>query len=1052
MPNPPPVVGIEKPLDRQMLRILMLRLFLPTLLLIFLIFGALGYLWQRSLGGRQLQTSHSTALIVESFLDSAQRVMDSLAMVAEMVRPQALAATLNATRRAYSFFDTIYLLDPQGRIKLMAPYNPRYQNLDLSRQPYYRRALAHKGVYTSHPFTSLGTGQPTVYQARALAGGGMIVGELSLGALQQVVTRSMAVSGDSTVFVADSSGTLLVHSDIRLVQEQYNLGHLPIVQQGLKHDTSTIYDSDHGLMLGGAHPLSRLGWVVVTQQSLLSVLRPLLATAGPALVLALLLWLALLWALRARFRNQVSAPLGRLAATAEKIAAGSLDESAPVEGRNEIGALATAFNSMTTQLKRRIAIENLISGISRRFMEMDLGQAGEAIDAALGEIGRFVEVDRCCLFTFSPQQKTFSAAEGWCADGVEDHLATLQEMSTARLAWFIGRIRDLGMVEVPRVQDLGEEAAAEKELWTSLGIRSLLAVAMRRGRDLRGFVCLQALASERRWQPHEVRVLSLAAEVFNMALDRKRAEEALRRAEEDYRGIFEHASEGIFQATPEGHFLRSNPALARIYGYDSPQELMDNTRDIALDIYTDPAQRTELLGRVQEQGKVQGFEIEARRKDGSLVYVSLNARAVCDQQGRMLFIEGTAQDITARKLAERAREELEAQLRQAQKMEAVGTLAGGIAHDFNNILQAISGYCQLMQEDSQPESRQGRRLAQIAQAVDRAAELVRRLLTFSRKLEPNLRPLNLNREVTQACAMLERTLPKMIRIETDLTPGLAPMVGDSTQMNQILINLGSNAGDAMPDGGQLNISTRCERVTDGDGGRSRRVPPGEYVVLTVADTGVGMDEETRKHIFDPFYTTKEVGKGTGLGLSMVYGIVTSHGGHIVCESSPGAGATFTMRFPAGGLAEGDRQDQDASPPPGRGGGETILLVDDELAIREMGSEFFHRQGYQVLTAASGEEALAIYDECRQGVDLLVLDMGMPGMGGKKTLAEFTRRNPKVRVIVASGYAASEVLEPGSDLRAVEYIPKPYRFTDLLRKVRESLGEPGNGGGPPGPES
>jgi len=1038
MPREQLAKGGQKPLNLVLLRILVLRLFIPSLALIFFIFGILGYQWQKSLGQRQLQISRTIALTVEAFLDSAQRVLNSAAKVAAEVQPETTAIVLKATRESYSFFDTIYLVDDRGRIKLIVPHNPRYLGVDLSRQPYYRKTLAHKGVFTSRPFTSLGTGHPTVFLARTLSHGGMVVGELSLGALQRAVSQSMEVGRESTVFVAGASGTLIAHSDTKLVQEQANLGNLPIVQKGLQEDVSTIYLSGNEFILGGAHPLKQLGWVVVTQQSLLSALRPLLDTAGPALAVSLVLWLALLWSLRTRFRKQVLGPISRLASTAEIISAGSLDETAPVEAGNEIGALAEAFNSMTGQLKRRIAMENMVAGISRRFMEMELGLSGAAFEEALGEIGRFMAADRCYLFTYASERDTISAAHEWCAEEVEGHKGELQGLPAGSFSWFMSRIREAGKVAIFRTKDLGEEAAAEKALWQSFGIRSLLCVGIHRGQELRGLVGVDAVAADRHWQPEEMRLLSLAAELFNMALDRQRAEEALRRAEEDYRGIFENSAEGIFQSSLEGRYLRVNPALARIYGFDSPKQLIESTQDIGREIYADPAQRLELLRQVKERGQVLGFEFEALRKDGRRAYVSVDIRAVRDQEGRITFLEGMVQDITDRRLAEKAREELEAQLRHAQKMEAVGTLAGGIAHDFNNLLTAIMGYGELAQLEASTGGDISTHLAQIVKAAERARDLVKQLLTFSRRSETALKPSDLNQLVAQSIKMLEHTIPKMVEIKVKLSGNLKPILADSTQLEQIIMNLASNASDAMPDGGRLTFETSAAYLGPEFCSEHPGMIPGHYVLLTASDTGQGIDQETLGKVFDPFFTTKDIGKGTGLGLSTVYGIVQEHGGHVSCKSVPGKGTTFLIYLPVLLTKPAEMADQGTPQPTIAGGHETILLVDDESNIRGLAREILEGVGYNVVSAVSGEEALELFREAAGRVDLVVLDLGMPGMGGHKCLRELLLIDPALKVLIASGYSSEGSVKDTLQDGAVGYLAKPFKRNDLLLRVRNAL--------------
>ena len=322
---------------------------------------------------------------------------------------------------------------------------------------------------------------------------------------------------------------------------------------------------------------------------------------------------------------------------------------------------------------------------------------------------------------------------------------------------------------------------------------------------------------------------------------------------------------------------------------------------------------------------------------------------------------------------------LSEQLVQAQKMEAVGTLAGGIAHDFNNLLQVTLGYSELLLAEKEKNDPECADLQKILRAAKNGAELVKRLLTFSRKVETKPIPLNLNRQVIQVEKLLRRTIPKMIDIHLDLADDLAEVHADSTQMEQILMNLAVNARDAMPDRGRLTIVTR--NVTLDEEYRKVHVgtKPGEYVMLSVSDTGHGMTKETIEHIFEPFYTTKELGRGTGLGLSMVYGIVRQHDGYISCYSEVGQGTTFTIYFPAiESQLEPDSEDSGEMPAFGT---ETVLLVDDEELVRDLGVRILRKVGYTVLTAHNGKEALDLFKKERSQISLVILDLIMPEMDG-----------------------------------------------------------------------
>jgi CheY-like chemotaxis protein/two-component sensor histidine kinase len=369
----------------------------------------------------------------------------------------------------------------------------------------------------------------------------------------------------------------------------------------------------------------------------------------------------------------------------------------------------------------------------------------------------------------------------------------------------------------------------------------------------------------------------------------------------------------------------------------------------------------------------------------------------------------------------------------------VGNLAGGIAHDFNNLLQAISGYTQLLLKHCQDQA-QIKRLAGIEKSIHRAAGLVRQLLTFSRKIESHLEPLNLNREIRQIRSILARTLPKMVAIRLDLEPDLRLINGDPIQLEQVLLNLAINANHAMPEGGALTITTANVDLDKVFVSAHLGTKEGANVMLRVADTGVGMDAQTVERIFEPFFTTKETGKGTGLGLATVYGIVREHGACITCDSAIGQGTVFTLYFPA--LEEsaqaavnkpmGTVEDLPA------GGAETVLLVDDEPMILDIGSEMLRQHGYTILTASSGEEALQRYQRYREEIAVVVLDLNMPGMGGFKCLEQLKRMDDRVLVLVASGFVPAESVQRATNLGADGFLPKPFKLQELMQSIRAVL--------------
>lgn len=395
------------------------------------------------------------------------------------------------------------------------------------------------------------------------------------------------------------------------------------------------------------------------------------------------------------------------------------------------------------------------------------------------------------------------------------------------------------------------------------------------------------------------------------------------------------------------------------------------------------------------------------------------------------------QEIAERTLAEEGQKRLETQLLQACKMEAVGTLAGGISHDFNNLLQAIMGYTQLLLMDKSKKDPDFFQLEQIEKSAQRGSELTRRLLTFSRNVESKQKPLNLNNEIKRIYTILKRTIPKMIDIELILENDLKNINADTIQIEQMLMNLAVNSRDAMPDGGRLVFETKNVVLDEEYFKTHPAAMPGEYVLLSVTDTGFGMDSETMEHIYEPFFTTKEVGKGTGLGLAMAYGIVESHGGYITSYSKPVEGTIFKIYFP---ILKTDIKIRVSEKKEEKlhGGSETILLVDDEETVLDIAKSMLERFGYTTITAESGENGIEMFKKSKPYPDLVILDIGMPGMGGHKCLKELLKIYPNIKVIIASGYPEDEKVEKTIESGAAGFIAKPYRLKDMLKKVREVL--------------
>lgn len=397
-------------------------------------------------------------------------------------------------------------------------------------------------------------------------------------------------------------------------------------------------------------------------------------------------------------------------------------------------------------------------------------------------------------------------------------------------------------------------------------------------------------------------------------------------------------------------------------------------------------------------------------------------------------------DISAKKLAEKEIKVKERQLRQAQKIEAVGTLAGGIAHDFNNLLYIISGNSELLL--SKLDEKNKKYINFILEATNRGAELVKRLLAFSRKAESRLQPISLNLEIIRIKKMLDSVIPKMISVKIDLEKKDVFINADQIQIEQILMNLCINAKDFMPEGGVISIRTKFVDYYNSSVfipfENKKDIAKDEYLLLTVSDTGIGMDQKTKERIFDPFFTTKEIGKGTGLGLSVIYGIIQSHSGYIECKSQKDIGTDFHILFPTINKKPKQQLIRENNAQKNLTGNETVLVVDDEKNITDLTSRILTKNGYNVITESTAESAIERYFNTASSIDIIALDLGMPGMGGKKAIKSFLEKDPEAKIVVASGYAGKGYVKDCIELGAKDYLVKPFSRKELLETIRKTL--------------
>lgn len=561
------------------------------------------------------------------------------------------------------------------------------------------------------------------------------------------------------------------------------------------------------------------------------------------------------------------------------------------------------------------------------------------------------------------------------------------------------------------------------------GARSLdwMGVPLKVNNHTFGALVVQTYTKNIRYGERDKEILTFVARQVASAVEIKRNEQALRRSEARYRSLVQSSVYGIYRSSLEGRFLDVNPALIAMLGYGLAEDVL--MLDPEKQVFARAEEHQRLIEEFRRTGRLDGIEVKWKRKDGSPITVRISGRAVSSADEPADVLEAIAEDVTDRRV-------LEDQFRQAQKMEAVGRLAGGVAHDFNNLLMVISGYAEVILAQLDLHHPLHEKARAIQQASDRATTLTRQLLAFSRKQLLELKVVDVNTIVED----MERLLRPLIGENVDLVTKLAADAGhtraDAGQLEQVLMNLVVNAKDAMPDGGKLTIQTQHIAVDDSHRWGQTFIRRGSYVLLSVSDTGMGMDKETQSRIFEPFFTTKDKGKGTGLGLSTVYGIVKQSGGYVMVQSEEGRGTSFHIYLP-----RVEAPPEIHAAPVARtalGGTETVLLVEDEESVRHLVRETLTTKGYHVVEAENGEAGLAAAAKQEGKIDLVITDVVMPGMGGRELVKQLAATRPDTKVLYLSGYTEEAINGEGIETGAA-FLQKPFTLQNLSRKVREVLG-------------
>jgi len=685
----------------------------------------------------------------------------------------------------------------------------------------------------------------------------------------------------------------------------------------------------------------------------------------------------------------------------------------------------------------QLQIEQFLVTLARKFVYVTPAEIDREIENCLKNITDFTGANRSYIYFFEQENTQLQLRYKYYQKDVKDKISRHDQVNGSDFAWLVKTILSRSSINITSTDQLPPEALTIKMIMDVETTRSTIICPIISHDMVIGLIGLDAVKKERHWPDEIEHLLTTAADIFNGAIKRKNAVQSGIRTEQKMRALFTGIEDVVFISTPEGKLLEINPAGAKLFGFSSVKELL-NIHNVN-NFYANPKDRNKYKKAIEKNGHVKDYEVTLKRKDGKKIIVLETATLVRNDDDQITTYEGIIRDVTDKR-------HLEQQLFQAQKMESIGLLAGGIAHDFNNILTALIGYAQLILMSSNESQPHYKNIKNILRSGKRAEDLIRQLLAFSRKQMIELKVADINQIITDLHSMLSRLLPEDINFRLNLSDKLNLIKADGVQIQQILVNLIVNAGHAINDiadktkSKDITVSTSKAVLNAEFTATHPGSQKGHYILLEVQDSGIGMDEEIRQKIFEPFYTTKKHTGGSGLGLSTVYGIVKQNHGYILVESEPGKGSLFKVFWPT--TSEDKRKttvpDSDFKMEERN---EIILFVEDDEDVRELACTGLKTLGYNVIEARHGAHALKIVErkDLSHKIDLVITDMVMPEMGGEALAQKLRVLNPKIKIMFCSGYTDSRIFMLESEgSNGYSFLAKPYTINKLENKIRSAL--------------